>query len=237
MADELGDCTLITVLYDGAVLKRLLADRVIRQGVGVDINTEVVAGARASLPAAVTLTQILKGEPLPFSDNHFDSVSVLDVIEHVVDQNFILRECHRVLKPNGTMVVTVPGQHLFSFLDIGNFKFRFPRLHRWSAPGEHSLDAYHKRYVECPNGLVGDIEKAKSWHEHFSQTRLAALLESAGLKDVEVDGCGLFSRPLELLAYSLPAPLHLITWLIPIRWDEASFSRAHLFAVATKPAH
>ena len=228
------DCTLTDGVYDGAVLKRLLAARIIRQGIGVDVNAEVVTGAHASLPADLTLTQIRKAEPLPFSDNCFDSVSVLDVIEHVVDQDFILRECQRVLRPGGAMVVTVPGQHIFSFLDIGNFKFRFPRLHRWYYSRKYSPEAYRKRYIECPNGLIGDIDRIKSWHEHFSETRLAGLLERSGLEHVEVDGCGLFNRPLELIACSLPDPLRRLVDR-QIRWDEAFFARTHLFAVGVKP--
>lgn len=60
-------------------------------------------------------------EPLPFPDNHFDSLSAYDVIEHiprqlhVTDRGLIypfinlMNEIHRVLKPGGLFLATIPA--------------------------------------------------------------------------------------------------------------------------------
>ncbi len=217
--------------YDGAVLSKLCETGAVHRGVGVDVNLGVVSTSQHRISDAVQLHTIEKDERLPFDDDSFDSASVLDVIEHVVDQRRILKELHRVVKPGGRLVVTVPGKHLFSFLDIGNFKYRFPRVHKLYYTRKHSAEAYHRRYVECENGLFGDIEVAKGWHQHFAPAELAALLESCGFTDVEFDGCGYAERPLSLMLKLAPRaarhPIHRA-----IRADSERFHRTHLFSAS-----
>jgi len=45
---------------------------------------------------------------LPFADASFDVVVAIDVLERVVDETAFIAECHRVLKPKGWLVFTVP---------------------------------------------------------------------------------------------------------------------------------
>lgn len=47
-------------------------------------------------------------EPLPFSDGAFDMVLSNQVLEHVEDPDLYVREVVRVLKPEGTLVLSVP---------------------------------------------------------------------------------------------------------------------------------
>lgn len=45
---------------------------------------------------------------LPFNDDTFDTVTSTEVLEHVPDPLRALKEMHRVLKPNGVLIITVP---------------------------------------------------------------------------------------------------------------------------------
>ena len=48
------------------------------------------------------------GKNIPFPDNSFDSVFCSEVFEHVFNLDEIITEIKRVLKPNGSMLITVP---------------------------------------------------------------------------------------------------------------------------------
>lgn len=48
------------------------------------------------------------GKTLPFADESFDSIFSSEVFEHIFNLPQILDELHRVLKPGGYMLVTVP---------------------------------------------------------------------------------------------------------------------------------
>jgi SAM-dependent methyltransferase len=48
-------------------------------------------------------------EQLPFGDESFELVSLLDTVEHCEDDLAVLRECYRVCTPGGHLVVTVPA--------------------------------------------------------------------------------------------------------------------------------
>lgn len=62
---------------------------------------------------------------LPFPDDSADIVTALDVIEHVEDDRAAAREMWRILKPGGSLVVTVPAfQALWSDWDVILHHFR-----------------------------------------------------------------------------------------------------------------
>lgn len=48
------------------------------------------------------------GECLPFSNNSFDIVFALGIIEHAIDESRFLEEIKRVLRPQGVCIITVP---------------------------------------------------------------------------------------------------------------------------------
>jgi SAM-dependent methyltransferase len=49
------------------------------------------------------------GTGLAFSDDTFDLICALDILEHVDDDVSALRESHRTCKPGGLMLLTVPA--------------------------------------------------------------------------------------------------------------------------------
>lgn len=58
------------------------------------------------------------GVRIPFPNNHFDSVLSSEVFEHLFELDKLLGELHRVLKPNGKMLITCPfvwAEHLVPF--------------------------------------------------------------------------------------------------------------------------
>jgi SAM-dependent methyltransferase len=219
--------------HDGSVIRVLVETGCVDSATGVDVNREVVKGNASGMPPGVDLRSIVRCQPLPFPDHTFETASLLDVIEHVAEQEAVLREIHRVLRPTGRLIITVPGKHLFSFLDTGNLKFRFPRLHRRLYLQRHSLEEYERRYVNNPDGLIGDIEREKAWHQHFSHKELRLLLEDSGFHVVEKDGSGFFSRlflPLRLISPGFLSS----SWDRLLRLDARLFASTNLFCIAEK---
>lgn len=53
--------------------------------------------------------ELAAGDTVPHPDASFDLVSLLDVIEHVEDDQTLLGEARRVLRPGGHLLVTVPA--------------------------------------------------------------------------------------------------------------------------------
>jgi SAM-dependent methyltransferase len=62
---------------------------------------------------------------LPFCDDSFDAVTMLDVLEHLSDDRLALAEVWRVLRPGGALVMSVPAyQKLWSAHDEALHHFR-----------------------------------------------------------------------------------------------------------------
>lgn len=222
--------------HDGTFLSTL-KNRASARLVGVDVSEEAVKKGHERFPE-LEIIRICQVADLPFDDGTFNSITVLDVLEHVYEQTEVLAELNRVLKNGGRLIVTVPGQHVFSFLDRGNFKFVFPKLHRWHYCRfmGHSQEEYEHRYVSNPSGLIGDISAKKRWHEHFSRNKLSKLMTEAGFSIIDFDGTSFFSRPIGFINYLFLRRLRLLQPLIARidARDRKSFESTNLFCVAEK---
>lgn len=51
----------------------------------------------------------------PYEDNTFDSVICREVLEHVTDPYHVIKEAHRVLKPDGTLLLTTPNSNNLAY--------------------------------------------------------------------------------------------------------------------------
>jgi len=211
-----------------------LRNKAIARVVGADVSREAVRLAEAAC-SDMESVHVDGQRILPFADGEFSSITLLDVLEHVDEPDALLAELRRALRDDGTLIVTVPGRHVFSVLDMGNLKFRFPRLHRWFYCRRHSREEYERRYVVNPDGLVGDVSAKKRWHDHFSRRNLEGMLNRSGFAVVEFDGAGLFLRILKGAELTLGrlGPLRTMVRRA-IAWDARHFQSANLFCVARK---
>jgi ubiquinone/menaquinone biosynthesis C-methylase UbiE len=70
---------------------------------GLDVAEALDFGMSGN--SAITL---FDGTNIPFDDNSFDNILCTEVIEHAMDPEKLVNEMHRVLKPGGLLVLTVP---------------------------------------------------------------------------------------------------------------------------------
>ena len=68
---------------------------------GVDVNEECVEFCKKQKLDVIQMDY----DKLPFSDKSFDTLVLDNVIEHISDPFPLLRECGRVLKPMGTIIM------------------------------------------------------------------------------------------------------------------------------------
>lgn len=218
--------------YDGKMLNQFVKDKIIDKAISVDLNKDIVESNKKYLASGHNLILIYKGEPLPFENETFDCITMIGVLEHVFDQTALLNELSRVLKKNGIFIVAVPGKHFFSFLDLGNWKFVFPRIHRLYIEWKFGKEYYYMHFIKCINGLIGDVEVEKKWHQHFSNKELSNLLCKSGFEVYNEDGFGFFFRLFHNIGYFLPFLKKPIEKLIFL--DARLFSSAEIFVVSKK---
>jgi ubiquinone/menaquinone biosynthesis C-methylase UbiE len=76
----------------------------VREVVGVDLSTELVAAGNAKAPANVTLVEG-DAEALPFRIGEFDLAGTLRVLHHAHRPELIISELARVTRPGGRILV------------------------------------------------------------------------------------------------------------------------------------
>lgn len=219
--------------HDGKAIIELVKTGVVKKAIGLDANSEVVKNSQPFLPINVQLITIRVGEKIPFPDETFTTVSLFGVLEHVFDQDKLLKELSRVTKKNGLFVVAVPGKHFFSFMDMGNWKFVLPRTHKFFVTSWKGKEFYQNRYAANKDGLIGDIEAEKSWHQHFDKLELQNLLSKYGFDTVAIDGFGFFWRVLRNIRYFSPGFVKKIIDKLVIA-DQKYFSSAEIWSISKK---
>lgn len=154
-----------------------LAKRVGPEGrvVMSDINEAMLAKGRDRLIDAGVFGNVefvlANAEALPFPSNHFDRITIAFGLRNVTDKDRALKEMQRVLKPGGMVMVlefsSLYAKPLKPLYDLYSFQV-LPRIGQLVA---NDADSY--RYL------------AESIRVHPDQETLKAMMENAGLEDVD----------------------------------------------------
>lgn len=143
------------------------------EGYGVDITEP-----KQEPPTGFRFTRVSVSGPLPFPEVYFDTVFLIEVIEHVPSERRVLEEVARVMKCGATLIITTPHRGLLTWVDVGNWKYCMPRVHRWiHVVLFHNRVGYDARFGEGrPEGLFGDITGNR--HNHYSLQEFLRLVPS-----------------------------------------------------------
>jgi SAM-dependent methyltransferase len=94
---------------------------------GVEISQKAIDYARDVLGLTIFPGPL---EKVALPDNDFDAVTGFYVVEHLSHPMVFLRECHRILKPGGLLLLryphTTPIKNLLQFLGIKNRLYDLP---------------------------------------------------------------------------------------------------------------
>jgi ubiquinone/menaquinone biosynthesis C-methylase UbiE len=100
------------------------------------IVTDISMGMLVKAPRSMLKPAACFSESLPFPDNSFERVIMVDAFHHVVDQASTACEMLRVLKPGGRLVIEEPDIHTFAVKLIAfGEKLLWMRSH-FLAPGQ-----------------------------------------------------------------------------------------------------
>jgi len=145
--------------WDGMLASQFLPEREVH---GLEGNLE--AAERANQRGVKTQSVDLE-KGLPFENHFFDTVIAAEIIEHLYDTDLFLKELKRVLKPGGTLVMSIPNMTSFSNR-IRMLFGAYPRNGEYRAGG-----AGHIRFYTAP------VFKAQ--------------VEEAGFQVLQFAGCNL----------------------------------------------
>ena len=103
----MGDRLLDIGCGDGSFGSLVLSTGKYKEVYGIDISEDALKG---SVKKGLIVNKVdLNKDELPFRDSYFDTITCLDVIEHVVDPYGLLSQVYRVLKPNGILIISTPN--------------------------------------------------------------------------------------------------------------------------------
>lgn len=137
LVEEISGKTLLDAGCGTGWFSKAAADRgalVTSMDLGENLLNEVAKKCETSRVAGSILE-------MPFEAEVFDYIVCSEVIEHVPDPIQAIRELYRVLKPNGTLILTTPNKFWYFSLAIANFlKIRpYQGLENWLSYKELKL--------------------------------------------------------------------------------------------------
>jgi 2-polyprenyl-3-methyl-5-hydroxy-6-metoxy-1,4-benzoquinol methylase len=124
--------------------------------VAIDVDHVTLPLARRRVRSSRVTFLRYDGRSLPFADASFDTVSMLDVLEHVADRESLVAEIFRVLRPGGNWIVSVPHRGAFVWLSPENLAMDYPRVYGFVSK------LSHVRF------WVRDHQASGQRHHHFS---------------------------------------------------------------------
>lgn len=167
---------------NGFLIKNLLNTGFKGSIVGVDVYEQ-----KASKNYKYVRTDITEG--LPFENQQFECVILGEVIEHVPNTDYLLREVHRVLKTNGHLIISTPN--LVSWMNRILVPMGIQPL--------YTETSSEKKFGRILPGL-GQGRKAEGHLKIFTHRSLQEILEYVGFKVIKKQGVlFFFPFPLSLL--------------------------------------
>jgi len=135
---------------------------------GIDINEKYLKIAKninQDKRVKIKKSNIYK---LPYENNSFDLIICSEVLEHLKDDKKALKELHRVLKPNGKLIITVPNLNFPFFWDPLNWFLM------------HFFNKHINKNIWWLAGIWADHERL------YNKNDLKKIIKQTGFKIIKV---------------------------------------------------
>ncbi len=159
---------------------------------GIEWDASAAAQARAR-GLQVTCGDLNRN--LEYSDSQFSCVFGLSVLEHLLNGCRYLRECHRILRPDGALVLLTPNISTYftaALILAGKMPSSGPH------PDSDALIRREEIFKVSSDTLHMDSERDTPQHRHlvvFSYRVLRDYLSLIGFREVRGYGFGLYPFP------------------------------------------
>lgn len=159
---------------------------------GVEWSPELCERAQAN---GYNIIQTDLNKVLPFENDSFQRIFGLSVLEHLLNGCAFMKECHRTLSQDGTLVLLTPNISTFftiALLIAGKMPSSGPH------PDSNALLASEELLKVSRLELTPDTESETPSHRHlvvFSYRVLHRYLKLLGFADVKGYGFGLYPFP------------------------------------------
>jgi len=132
---------------------------------GCDISSTAIKQAQdIDITGSIDYT-VCEGKTLPYNENIFDAVYIIDVLEHVLEPENLLKEIHRIIKPRGLFFSFVPCENdrtsFWKYLDMFGLKKDVTKKH-----AGHINFFSKKELLDLYARIKFNIKKI-SYSEHF----------------------------------------------------------------------
>jgi ubiquinone/menaquinone biosynthesis C-methylase UbiE len=135
--------------------------------VGFDCEASRIRDAMSFLQGGCSLC-VADALHVPFPSSTFDVAVSIHVVEHVNPERVMIKEIHRVLKPDGVLLISVPNDRSFGVLPYRPLRFLLR--------GKMASRLPHKLYRYVKSLCYSDL----SHHREYTVQSLSRLLESNG---------------------------------------------------------
>lgn len=150
---------------------------------GVDFGSAAIRFARDELGLEAIEGDLQDAD---YPGQFFDYIHINNVLEHVLDPVALLKECRRIIKPDGYLFLSVPNGHndsrtLIDFYRLENLPARSVNGHIFFFPRETLLMLFDrmqfavekKKTGSIKRGLrnIGYLSRKKRWKEEYFPER------------------------------------------------------------------
>jgi ubiquinone/menaquinone biosynthesis C-methylase UbiE len=134
------------------------------QATGTEISEELAA---ASQKSGITVHVQADLRDCRFEANSFDVITLWHTLEHIANPAETLAEIHRILKPNGVVLIEVPNfdswQSIIArgqwfHLDVPRHYWHFSKAYLQQELRKHNLEEIHTRTFSLEYGFYGCLQ-------------------------------------------------------------------------------
>ena len=137
-----------------------------KKSIGLDISKVALNRAKKFLQNRKDIELLLgDGQNIRFEDDSFDVVICSEMLEHIPNPHAVIKELHRILKPNGNLVVSIPDEsrikqimQIVKFFKVDRFLHaaRKQETYEWHL---HEADMKFLRSISSEEFSIGVVKR------------------------------------------------------------------------------